>query len=196
MSTVIKGKVVLVGDASVGKTAIVNCFNKLSIDVQPTVGANSISCKVKLAETGEEVTLNVWDTAGQDDFKCLVPMYARCAEVALVVFDQSVPSSYESTGQWIDFMKEQVTVPNVFLIANKNDLEEKVDINRVIEEANEKQVEFFRTSALTEYGIEDLFQKIAEAVSKPTPVQSPEVEPAFQPPKPIDEASTKKKACC
>ena len=193
--SVLKGKVVLVGDTSVGKTAIVNCFNKLSTDVQPTVGANSITCHVTL-DDGRAVTLNVWDTAGQDDFKCLVPMYARCAQVAIVVFDQSLPSSYESVDNWIQYMKDEVQVPNVFLVANKQDLDEAVDINQAINYAQEKEVTFCRTSAITGCGVDALFQSIAEVVSAPEEKQETVVEPVFPKPVSIDDPNHKKSGCC
>ena len=194
--SIIKGKVVLVGDTSVGKTAIVNCFNKLSIDVSPTVGANSITCNVKLESTGEEVTLNIWDTAGQDDFKCLVPMYARCAQVALVVFDQSNESSYETTEQWIQYMRDEVQVPNIFLIANKYDLDEKVDINKILAEAQTNNIQFHRTSAKTGFGIDILFQSIAEVVAQPDTVQPPTDEQVIFTPTPIDKTNHNQKKCC
>ena len=72
---------------------------------------------------------------------------------------------------------------------------EVVDINAVIAEANEKKVEFFRTSAKTGFGVEELFQKIAEAVAAPPSVEQPAVEPVFQQPKPIDNPNHKKQCC-
>lgn len=197
MST-LKGKVVLVGDTSVGKTAIVNCFNKHSIDVAPTVGANSITCNVTLEATGENVTLNIWDTAGQDDFKCLVPMYARCAQVALVVFAQNEQSSFDSTAQWIDHMQKNVGVPNVFLVANKSDLDEVVSIEKALQFADERGVQFFRTSALNGNGVEDLFQEIAKVVNTPETTQE-EVQPVFYGNTVLDPKNEKKDqkgGCC
>ncbi|EAY08699.1 small GTP-binding protein, putative [Trichomonas vaginalis G3] len=193
MST-LKGKVVLVGDTSVGKTAIVNCFNRLSIDVSPTIGANSITCNVKL-DSGETVQLNIWDTAGQDDFQCLVPMYARCAQVALVVYDQTQPSSFASTEKWIDHMKNSVGVPNVFLVGNKMDLNEVVETEKAIEFAESHQVKFFRTSALNGNGVDDLFQEIAIVVNTPEK-QSEEVQPVFKTDVHLEETKDKKKTGC
>lgn len=191
-----KGKVVLVGDTSVGKTAIVNCFNKLSVDVAPTVGANSITCTVSL-ETGEDVVLNVWDTAGQDDFKCLVPMYARCSQVAIIVYDQSKPVSFESVPQWTEYMKTDVGVPNVFLVANKSDLEEAVPFADGVNYAQKNGLQFFRTSAITGDQVDFLFKAIAEVVAAPEEENHVEVEPVFSQPVNIESKNNhEKKGCC
>ena len=116
----VKGKVVFVGNASVGKTCIIASQNKLDQDyVQPTIAAASIATRVDL--DGVEIKLNVWDTAGQDDYRCLVPMYAHFSHVAVIVFSVADKSSFDAIPSWIDYLKSNAEIPHTFLVANKID---------------------------------------------------------------------------
>merc|ERR1719162_1582723 len=70
-------KLVLLGDASVGKSSILMRFlqNKFSDGIETTVGA---AFSTKTIETRDrQVKFEIWDTAGQERFKSLAPMYHR-----------------------------------------------------------------------------------------------------------------------
>lgn len=53
----VKGKVVFVGDASVGKTSLIYHYNQTKGNLLPTVGANSVPCTVSIE--GKTVSLNI-----------------------------------------------------------------------------------------------------------------------------------------
>ena len=158
----IKHKIVFVGDTGVGKTSIIRKYLGLSDDVEPTVGAVSKNHKVRLES--QEVTLSIWDTAGQDDFRCLIPMYARNSEAALIVYDQNNINSFISVKQWLEHMRNEIGVPCIFIIGNKYDLPENVDIAKVTEFAVREGVTLLRSSAKTGYGINEIFLTVAEHV--------------------------------
>jgi small GTP-binding protein len=161
-----RGKVVIVGDAGVGKTALLFRFKRGSYeDTTPTIGANSIQCQVSLSPD-RVVTLNVWDTAGQDDFKSLLPMFVRGAEVAVVVYDVSRHFTFEHVEQWISFFRSDTAICAVVLASNKSDLEHDVDPGEIEEICAHHGLQHFETSAVTGEGVELLFREIAERVNE------------------------------
>jgi small GTP-binding protein len=164
MST--RGKVVIVGDAGVGKTALLFRFKRgVHADTTPTIGANSIQCQVSLSPD-RVVTLNVWDTAGQDDFKTLLPMFVRGAEVAVVVYDVSRHLTFEHVEQWISFFRSDTAECAVVLASNKSDLATDVDPSEIEELCAHHGLQHFETSAVTGEGVELLFREVAERVNE------------------------------
>jgi small GTP-binding protein len=162
----IRGKVVIVGDAGVGKTALLFRFKRGAyLDTTPTIGANSIQCQVAISPE-RTVTLNVWDTAGQDDFKALLPMFVRGAEVAVVAFDVSRRASFDHVGQWVSFFRSGECDCCVVLACNKSDLQAAVTPAEVEELCAEHGIGHFDTSAATGEGVELLFREVAERVNE------------------------------
>ncbi|OHT06967.1 Ras-related protein Rab-5B [Tritrichomonas foetus] len=192
MSQIIPGKVVVVGDTQVGKTAIVNKYNNIVDGAQETtVAANSIKCVVPL--DGEEVSLSVWDTAGQENFKCLLPMYSRGAQVGLVVFDINRPETFSHLDEWIRYLTDQGEC-SIVIVANKSDLEHKVDLDDVQSFARARGYEYYQTSALTGDGIDLLFQAVATIVHSCQNQRAAATTVEFKPAQ--AEENEQKSGCC
>jgi len=83
-------KLVLLGDAAVGKSSSVERFvkNEFFEFQQPTIGAAFLTQTVALDDY--IVKFEIWDTAGQERYRSLAPMYYRGAAAALVVYDITV----------------------------------------------------------------------------------------------------------
>lgn len=152
-------KVVLVGDASVGKTSILNRYANITSAPAPTISASSIPFDVKVGET--TVGLNMWDTAGQEAYKCLVPIYARGSKVAIVVYDQSCRESFNNIEKWIKYLKEDIGVQNILVVGNKEDLTPTVTFEEANQWCTERGYELISTSAETGINIDLLFHTIA-----------------------------------
>ena len=157
-----KHKIIFVGDAGVGKTTIINNYLKSNEEIHPTLGAAIHQCTVDVCSN--QVLLDIWDTAGQDEFRCLIPMYSRNAELAIVVYDQHDLNTFKSIKQWLDHMKNEVSVPFLFLVGNKSDLDQFVRTEDAFHMAQEYGATFLNCSALTGLGIDDLFNQAAEKV--------------------------------
>jgi small GTP-binding protein len=169
-------KVVIVGDASVGKTSILSQFQYglVSAAVESTIGAMFVAKQVDTSHG--KVNLLIWDTAGQERYRSLIPMYTRNANAALLVIDVSLPSSYESRDMWYDLLKETCQ-PNirVYLAANKIDLDIVIPLDDLKEWAEARGCDFFTSCAAKCHTVEPIFIKMAEDLGRtPNPPVVPQ----------------------
>lgn len=84
---IVRQKLVVVGDVSVGKTAIISCLlgQKFKDCYEPSVGVDFFSKTVKFK--GKNLKLQIWDSAGQEKYKALIPSYIRGSAIIFVVYD-------------------------------------------------------------------------------------------------------------
>jgi len=116
-------KLVLLGEAAVGKSSLVLRFvqNDFNENTSPTIGAAFLTQKCRLEN--RVVKFEIWDTAGQERFHSLAPMYYRNAQAAVVVYDITKASSLEKAKAWVKELQRQAS-PNIViaLVGNKLDL--------------------------------------------------------------------------
>ncbi|KAE9551041.1 hypothetical protein FO519_005741 [Halicephalobus sp. NKZ332] len=163
-----KAKVVVAGDACVGKTALLSrfLFNLFSPDYNFTVGIDFHS-KAVVTESGENVRLQLWDTAGQERFLALLPSYLRDCFVVLIVFDLTSRKSFEGIPFWIDYVKRHsLNKSEIVLVGTKKDLANERAIEKTEAEilAKKNNIVFHEVSAVTGDGVERLFQNTGEIV--------------------------------
>ena len=160
-------KVVLLGEAGVGKTSIISQFIDESFqeDIQSSTGG-TYSSKTFVIGNKQLLDFEIWDTAGQERYRSLTTMYYKEANAAILVYDITVLKSFEEIqNYWVNQVKE--SAPNDIIIAicgNKSDLieEEKVDEEKAREFAEQIGALFFLTSAKNATGINDLFIQFAK----------------------------------
>ncbi|EAU92864.1 GTP-binding protein ypt5 [Coprinopsis cinerea okayama7 len=116
-------KLVLLGEAAVGKSSVVLRFvnNEFQPNKEPTIGAAFLTQKCRLED--RILRYEIWDTAGQERFHSLAPMYYRNAQAAVVVYDVTKASSLEKAKSWVKELQRQAN-PNIViaLAGNKVDL--------------------------------------------------------------------------
>lgn len=120
-------KLVLLGEAAVGKSSIVLRFvsNDFQENKEPTIGAAFLTQKCNLPT--RTIKFEIWDTAGQERFASLAPMYYRNAQSALVVYDITKPSSFVKAKHWVAELQRQASPGIVIaLVGNKLDLTNEV----------------------------------------------------------------------
>ncbi|PGG98942.1 rab family, other [Blastomyces parvus] len=116
-------KLVLLGEAAVGKSSLVLRFvnNDFQENKEPTIGAAFLTQKCSLPT--RTIKFEIWDTAGQERFASLAPMYYRNAQAALVVYDLTKPSSLIKAKHWVAELQRQASPGIVIaLVGNKLDL--------------------------------------------------------------------------
>jgi len=116
-------KLVLLGEAAVGKSSLVLRFvnNDFQENKEPTIGAAFLTQKCNLPT--RTIKFEIWDTAGQERFASLAPMYYRNAQSALVVYDLTKPTSLIKAKHWVAELQRQASPGIVIaLVGNKLDL--------------------------------------------------------------------------
>jgi Ras-related protein Rab-1A len=156
----VRGKVILVGDAGVGKTSLIQSYQtNFTNSYLPTVGALSYHLMI------DGVSLNIWDTAGQEHYRSLVPVYLRGAEVAFLVFDLSSPETFDHLGDWL-LMLDEIESCRVIVVGNKSDLTPHrippETVNDFVRDHGGRQ--YLSVSAKLQNGIDLLFSAAADVV--------------------------------
>jgi len=158
-------KIVLLGNALVGKTSIVECFYRgLSDQVyQATLGGTFYEIPMKTSD-GQEVSLHIWDTAGTERYRALMPIYYRDAEAAIIVYDLTNPETLEGCQYWIDELDKHLGRCCLALVGNKADLQEQKVTETELAPflASGKNIFTCVTSAKTGKGVKELFQQLVE----------------------------------
>ena len=90
-------KVVLIGGASVGKSAIFRRYMEGGFEKNSsaTITASYLEKKVEIPGSSNYLKIQLWDTAGSERFKTINRIYYRDASAALVVYDVTNPMSLE-----------------------------------------------------------------------------------------------------
>lgn len=153
-------KVVLVGDAKVGKSKIIACWNGESADPVPTLGVSVEAVNIKYMH--EKLPLSVWDTAGGEEHQITRQLYIQHTICAVLVFSVTSRESFTNLEKWYDEVTK-AGVKNIIVAANKSDLEGEVSFEEAREWANEKKIErVISTSAVSGKNISVLMEAIGQ----------------------------------
>ncbi|MFX1502313.1 MAG: GTP-binding protein [Promethearchaeota archaeon] len=155
-------KIVILGDAAVGKTSLINQFveGTFQEDYKPTLGANIIRKDVTIDNI--RVRLIMWDLAGQEKYRVVRSMYFQGCEGALLVYDVTRYNTLDSIStKWLRDFKKHVKKKGAYiLIGNKTDLKDQ----RVIPTERGKELSakikasnFIETSAKFRENIDEAF---------------------------------------
>ena len=100
-------KVVLVGEAGVGKTCIISRYKYNIFKSQgPTTGGTFVSKLMILEDEKKSIKFDIWDTAGQEKYRSLTKLFYQNAAVCIIVYDITRTSSFEEIKKfWINEIK-------------------------------------------------------------------------------------------
>ena len=163
-------KIVLIGEAGVGKTSIISQFIEQTFqgEIESSVGS-TLGTKSLIIGGNKLLKLEIWDTAGQEKYRSLTTMFYKDADAAILVYDITRKDSFEQIQEyWAVQVKESASSDIILVLcANKSDLIKQENVNE--EEARNYAKElgaiFCSTSAKNDYGISDLFIQIAKKYS-------------------------------
>jgi len=162
-------KLVVLGDAAVGKTSLINQYidNSFHEDYKPTLGVNILTKDVYSEEFDLNTRLILWDLAAQEKYALSRSLFFQGCSGALFVFDLTRPLTFTNIESlWYrDFLKfsKRPEGNDYLLIGNKIDLEESRSISRKEGESLSNQlncIEYIETSAKNGSNVEEAFKKL------------------------------------
>lgn len=162
-------KVIIGGDASVGKTTMLKRYVEGQfVDTKMTIGVD-IMQKILPLEDGLKVSLQLWDFGGQQHFRFFLDGFVHGANGAFLMFDLTNMSSFNNLEEWVKIIrKENPTLP-IVLIGSKLDLEEIIVINdEMVKDAKEKFniADYLKISSKTGYNINEAFIVLTNEIRK------------------------------
>jgi len=165
-------KVVLVGDATVGKTHLLSRYIKHSLPKAPTatIGVEFATRTVPLA-VGGTVKAQIWDTAGQERYRAITSAHYRRAVGALLVYDVTKQVTFANVVKWMEELRQNAEPDIVImLVGNKVDLVEKdpsarqVFYDAAAEFARNHCLFFSEASAVTSYNVKHIFEHLLQEI--------------------------------
>ncbi|MHA1458109.1 MAG: Rab family GTPase [Promethearchaeota archaeon] len=160
-------KVIIIGEAGVGKTSLVKRYvsGHFTKDYRTSIGANLFIKELNL-NSGNNVSIQIWDIAGQERWKKMRHLYYKGAHGALIVGDITRENSFEQVKEFWnqDLNKYCDKIPKI-LIVNKVDLDSIIsnnEIEKLAQAINVKTIIF--TSAKNGQNVEKAFHQMAEAI--------------------------------
>src|SRR5437773_4625682 len=140
----IKRKILLLGDASVGKTSLIRRFvvDKFSDDYITTIGTKVTKrdLRLELGNRTVDLSLMIWDVLGQKGYKGIQESAFRGARGVILVFDVTRPETFESFDEyWVPRVRAVAGLIPMIIVGNKVDLvEQKEDAGKTVAELGKK----------------------------------------------------------
>ncbi len=172
MSDAFKFKIIVVGDAAVGKTSLIKRYmtNTFEKDYKATLGMQFSRYEEFVEE--EKVELLLWDLAGQESFSTLRDRFYGGSSGAIVVFSLSPEEleTYDHTTRWLSDVRKACGRIPILLFGNKADTVDQnalatpnyatsdVHVKKFADD--QKIIEYYKTSALTGQSVNEAFQAL------------------------------------
>ena len=159
---IFKWKVVVLGDALVGKTSLVRhfCEGDFKENYQATIGVSFL--RKELEVNGHTVVMQIWDVGGSQMFSNVRANYLKGSHGAMIMFDLTEKGTFISVSSWNDDVIRVVGKIPTIIVGNKADLPYN---KRIIEKAEsltkELKAKLIITSAKTGENMNDAFRELA-----------------------------------
>jgi len=159
-------KIVVVGDASCGKTSLISRFVDDTFATQ-TLSTIGVDFRVRTVTVdGVVVKLQIWDTAGQERFATIGEMYYRGSHGCVLVYDITNSQSFKNLPKWMHRIENKAEALEKIVVGCKCDLEEKRQVS--IESGQVAAIEagsrWIETSSKSGDNIDKMFQDLTSAI--------------------------------
>ncbi|XP_060551630.1 uncharacterized protein LOC132713160 [Ruditapes philippinarum] len=181
-------KILMLGDSSVGKSALLRCLSGRDFQdkLLPTIAPDFV--KRKFEVDGALIELQIWDTAGQERFHSVNRWQYKDVKGVFMVYDVTNKSTFSHLSYWIRSVNEDIAqthnkyeVVPIILLANKCDLQtqRKVQTKDGLKLADSELASgYYETSAKTDQNVFEAFHKMAYCV---TEICNPNVMKSYYP---------------
>ena len=166
-----KCNIILIGDASVGKTSLLNMYTTKSFSNThlATLGLDYATKTYTPQGSGQgnSIQVKIWDTAGQERFRTLTQSFYKQAHGIILCFDVTNANSFKNVRMWLESIHAEAD-ENVqkILVGNKIDREDdrKIGMSDAQKMAEMNNMEYFEASAKENIGVNEFMVNIMEAI--------------------------------
>ena len=163
-------KIIVLGDQSVGKTALVNRLNNhIFTDLyQSTIGVDFTTYHMNTIDN-TPIKCQLWDTAGQESYDSIIKNYYRNIAAAVMVFDVNNTESFHNLSNWITKLNDNNNYNNgkipTIIVGNKIDIGKRtITKEQASNYAYKNDFLYIETSAKTSDNIPDFLHLICEKI--------------------------------
>jgi small GTP-binding protein len=157
-------KLIVVGDAGVGKTALARRYTEGKFDESYvlTLGVDFFTKAVKVK--GHRIKLVIYDTAGQEVFDFVRGLYFEGSAGAVIAYSVTSRKSFNRTEYWKKQVEQRCQGIPLMLVGCKVDLEDRREVSPEEGAARAKQEKmvFVESSAKANLNVGNVFQKLIE----------------------------------
>ena len=165
-------KIILLGETNAGKTTLFSkfIFNKEKFNY---ISSITVDNETKLFDyNNKKYLITLYDTAGQERFKSITKAYYHMADGFLILFDITDKISLNAVKDWIEDIKSYNS-SNIFLIlANKDDLDNKISDDVINETLGEYNRFLLKTSAIKDINVKESLEKMIDMIEDENNLQN------------------------
>lgn len=175
--TVYQIKLIVIGDAGVGKTSIIKRlqYDTFSHIQQSTISIDCCVATFKIDDQGTKADVLIWDTAGSEKFRAITKSYYNDVHGVLLVFDTTSMNSFIHLDDWIKDLDSKSNKINkskkdngipIVLCGNKVDEVNKREVDYAMADnwAMERKIKYYESSAKINTNINVLFEELTSLV--------------------------------
>jgi len=165
-------KIIFVGDANVGKTALTERLTKNEFHeyYNSTIGVDFSTITLDINDN--TIKTHIWDTAGQECFSSIISAYYRGVAGAVIVFDVNRRESFRKCMFWLNQIKgngETGHQPIMMLIGNKIDRSiREVPYEEALNFAEKNNMIYRETSAKKNTNVMKCYRELIEKICDST----------------------------
>jgi Ras-related protein Rab-8A len=154
-------KVLLLGDASVGKTSFTKryCYNLFNPSERLTIGVDFYVKTIDLH--GKKIKLQIWDIGVEERFRFLLPTYCLGANAAFLLYDITRQQTLDNISEWTNIVRQKGGFIPIGLVGMQlhKKINRKCTHKVAIQKAKRLNMDFYiEASAKTGQNVEKIFQ--------------------------------------
>ena len=135
-------KVILVGNAWVGKTNLIKVTIGRPFEENSSVTLNVSFLTKKMKIDDKYYNLYIWDTVGSEKLRAMTNLFYKNSKIVIFVYDITDEQSFNDIALWVNEVKSQIGDNFVKgIIGNKNDLYENEKVNEIEAEKYAKSID-------------------------------------------------------
>ncbi|MFX0071809.1 MAG: Rab family GTPase [Candidatus Hermodarchaeota archaeon] len=163
-------KILIAGDASVGKTSLLRRYVDGMFDESTimTVGVEFFLKQIEFNSVGK-CALQLWDLGGQERFRHLLEHYVMGARAALLLVDLTSMPKMDGILEWVNIVRmHDINLP-IILVGTKLDLGEAIvldDETALNIKDTFHMIDYIKTSSKTGTNVDEVFKLLGKKLMK------------------------------